>query len=92
MTIKKLTRMPYAQAHIEIDESGNTYLFSYVTLVATLTADKWLTVYGLYSRTTINHISAFVKEYCPLIDYYTAKSIYKANLRMNIETGEVENL
>mgnify|MGYP003318218650 CR=1 FL=1 len=92
MTIKKLTRMPYAQAHIEIDENGNIYLFSYVTLVATLTADKWLTVYGLYSCTTCKHISAFIKEYCPLIDYSTAKSIYKANLRMNIETGEVENL
>ena len=59
MTIKKLTKMPYANAHIEIDENGNVYLYSYVTLVAELTADKWLTVFGLYSMTTRKHISAF---------------------------------
>lgn len=39
MTIKKLLFMPYAQAHVEIDKDGNIYLFSYRTLVITLTAD-----------------------------------------------------
>ena len=63
MTIKKLTAMPYAQAHIEIDNDRNTHLFSYVTLVATITNDGWLTVYGLHSMTTRKHISAFMKEY-----------------------------
>ena len=47
MTIKKLTAMPYAQAHIEIDNDRNTHLFSYATLVATITNDGWLTVNGL---------------------------------------------
>lgn len=39
MTIKKLSAMPYAQAHVEIDAAGNVYLFSYLTLVCVLTYD-----------------------------------------------------
>ena len=89
MTIKKLTKMPYANAHIEIDENGNIYLYSYVTLVAELTADKWLTVFGLYSMTTRRHISAFCSEYCELVDYHYAKSAYEAGCSINIETGEI---
>ena len=41
MTIKKLTRMPYAQAHVEIYD-GTISLFSYVTLVADIDKDGWL--------------------------------------------------
>lgn len=89
MTIRKLTKMPYANAHIEIDENGNIYLYSYVTLVAELTADGWLTVFGLYSMTTRRHISAFCSEYCGAVDYYYAKSAYEAGCSVNIETGEI---
>lgn len=89
MTIKKLTKMPYANAHIEIDENGNIYLYSYVTLVAELTADGWLTVFGLYSMTTRKHISAFCKEYCGVVDYHYAKSAYERGCSVNTETGEI---
>lgn len=89
MTIKKLNKRPYANAHIEIDENGNIYLYSYVTLVAELTANKWLTVFGLHSMTTRHHISAFCKEYCGVVDYYYAKSAYNAGCSVNIETGEI---
>jgi hypothetical protein len=93
MTIKKLTAMPYAQAHIEIDNDRNIHLFSYVTLVATITNDGWLTVYGLYSRTTCKHISAFMKEYGGgILTYYGAKAAYEGNYRINIHTGEIEEL
>jgi len=87
MTIKKLEQMPYAQAHTEIDENGNVYLFSYTTLVAKIEND-WLTVFGLYSMTTRKHISAFMREYTPC-DYYTAKAIYEDGVKMNITTGEI---
>jgi hypothetical protein len=87
MSIKKLTKMPYAQAHVEIH--GNTInLFSYVTLVATIDADGWLTVYGLYSQTTRRHIGAFCKEYANC-DYHTAKQIYNDGYKFNIHTGEI---
>lgn len=92
MMIKKLTAMPYAQAHIEIDEDGNTALFSYVTRVATLTAEGWLTVYGLYSVTTRKHISAFCKEYCGVLTYQNAKAAYEGNYSINVYTGEIEEL
>jgi threonine aldolase len=92
ITIKKLSAMPYAQAHIEIHEDGAVSLFSYVTLVAHITADGWLTVYGLYSATTRKHISAFMREYAHPCDYYTAKAIYNDNKMINIHTGEVEDL
>ena len=88
MTIKKLSAMPYAQAHIEIDEEGNISLFSYVTRVATFSNDKFLTVYGLYSQTTRKHISAFCKEYCNTT-YANAKAAYEGKYSYNTETGEV---
>lgn len=92
MTIKKLSAMPYAQAHIEIDDNGNVALFSYVTLVATITADGWLTVNGLYSMTTRKHISVFMREYGENLDYDAAKRAYEGNYRINIYTGEIEEL
>ena len=88
MTIKKLTAMPYAQAHIAIDEKGNIYLFSYVTLVASIDSDGWLTIYGLHSRTTRRHIGCFVREYANC-EYSTAKTIYNDGYKMNIHTGEI---
>jgi threonine aldolase len=92
IAIKKLSAMPYAQAHIEIHEDGAVSLFSYVTLVAHITADGWLTVYGLYSMTTRKHISAFVREYAHPCDFQTAKAIYHDNKMINIHTGEVVDL
>lgn len=91
-TIKKLSAMPYAQAHIEITEDGHIALFSYVTLVATIDNNGWLRVYGLYSPTTRRHISAFVREYTPDCDYSIAKHIYQNDLIINIHTGEVIEL
>ena len=87
MTIKKLTAMPYAQAHVEIDEQGNIYLFSYVTLVASI-EKGWLKVYGLHSMTTRRHIGAFCREYANC-EYSTAKVIYNDGYQMNIHTGEI---
>lgn len=97
MTIKKLSRMPYAQAHVEIDDEGNTYLFSYVTMVVEITADGWLTCTGTYSQTTRRHIGAFMREYVEWPngergDYFTAKNAYLGNYRYNVNTGEVEDL
>ena len=92
MTIKKLSRMPYAQAHTETDTENTVTLFSYVTRVATLTNDGWLTTYGLYSMTTRKHISAFLKEYCTPVDYQMAKKCYEDGCQINIFTGEVVEL
>ena len=87
-TIKKLSKMPYAQAHIEKFDDGTIYLFSYTTLVAEIDADGWLTIFGLYSATTRKHISAFMREYTGL-DYQTAKACYKEDYKLNIHTGEI---
>lgn len=92
--IKVLEQMPYAQAHVRIT-NGNIYLFSYTTLVCALEKDKqgdqWLTCYGLYSNTTRKHISAFMREYTKF-DYHTAKNCYNNNYKLNLNTGEVEQL
>lgn len=90
-TIKKLTALPYAHAHVEISEDGTITLFSYVTRVAEIDSDGFLTVYGLYSMTTRKHISAFVREYTPF-DYQGAKACYEDNYKINIYTGEVISL
>ena len=96
-TIKKLSAMPYAQAHVEIDSAGNIYLFSYTTLVCEITADGWLSCFGLHSATTRHHIGAFVREYITYPngehgEYQIAKLCYTENFRFNINTGEVEDL
>ena len=87
MTIKKLSKLPYGQAFVEIDDNGNLYLWSYRTLVAKI-EDDWLTVNGLYSATTRRHISAFMSEYTKH-DYYLAKSCYENDYKINLATGEV---
>lgn len=89
MTIRKLSAMPYAQAHIEIDENGNAYLYSYVTLVASVMADGTCFCYGLYSMTTRKHISAFAREYASPLTYYSFKLMYEENISINCLTGEV---
>lgn len=88
MTIKKLTAMPYAQAHVEIFDNGEIHLFSYVTLVASIDSKGWLTIHGLYSPTTRRHIGCFVREYANC-EYSTAKTIYNGGYKMNIHTGEI---
>ena len=90
MKIKKLSAMPYAQSHVELTSENRIALFSYVTLVAEI-VDGWLYIHGLYSQTTRKHIGAFCKEYANC-DYKTAKSLYENGYRMNIHTGEVEEI
>ena len=87
--IKKLKTMPYAQAHIEI-HNDTYYLFSYVTLVATVRyeeGEKWIKCYGLYSATTRKHISAFAKEHD--LKFTDFKEIEGRPWEMNMMTGEI---
>lgn len=92
MTIKKLSAMPYAQAHIEIDEDGNISLFSYVTKVAEIDADGFVSCFGLYGRTTRKHISAFIKEYAQPLDYYDIKQAYEGGYKVSHITGEITDI
>ncbi len=84
--IKKLSAHPYAQAFVEINETG-TYLWSYRTLVVEV-EDGWVKVNGLCSATTRRHIEAFMKEYYQLT-YQTAKTLYEDGYVLNLHTGEV---
>jgi len=88
-TIRKLSAMPYAQAHIEIDDAGNISLFSYVTKVAEIDTDGFVTCFGLYSMTTRKHISAFMREYAQPLDYYDIKKAYENDYKINYLTGEI---
>lgn len=87
MTTKKLSAMPYAQAHVNLYDDGTVVLVSYTTAVIQLTPDVenggyWISISGLYSRTTIRHISAFMREYTPC-NYYLAKELYQKGLQYN---------
>ena len=89
--VKKLEKMPFANARVEISEDGKRiYLWSYKTVVAHI-INNWLIVNGLYSMTTRKHISAFMKEYCNS-NYATAKDCYENGYMLNIETGEIRFL
>lgn len=93
---KNLKYIPYGNAHIEIN-NGNVALVSYVTKVAEIDADGWLTIRGLYSMTTRKHIGAFVKE-CVIfpngehMTYQDAKWLYEHGNRFNIHTGEIQEI
>lgn len=88
---KKLAKMPYAQAHVNVDEYGAITLVSYTTEVITIDPQGWLTCTGTYSQTTRKHISAFMAEYTNLT-YKTAKDAYENNYTINIYTGEIISL
>lgn len=90
-TIRNLSAMPHAQAKVLVMDNGSFVLRSYYTGVATLTAEGWLIIHGLYSATTRRHIGCFVKEYANL-DYQTAKMLCNDGMEYNIHTGEVRNL
>ena len=89
---KKLSRMPYAQARVEIDEYGGISLVSYSTVVIIIDPQGWLSCTGTYSQTTRRHISAFMHEYGNGAGYYTAKKCYEDNAIYNIYTGEIISL
>lgn len=89
--IKKLSDMPYAQAHVEYIDDKNVYLWSYNTLVAEIT-DGWLKINGLYSATTRRHIGAFMHEYVWGGTYQLAKQLYDDRKTLDITTGEVADI
>ena len=92
MTLRKLSAMPYAQAHVEIDDNNNIYLFSYTTLVAGIYADGRCFCTGLYSMTTRKHISAFAREYANPLTYYDFKMAYENDFYINMYTGEITEI
>ena len=87
---KPLKKMPYAQATVRRYDDGTVALISYKTVVATIDKEGWVRLYGLYSRTTIRHISAFASEIGT--DYYTLKRCYRESLSYNINTKEFVSL
>ena len=91
MQKKKLKYCPYGKCYAVIDEYGAISLVSYATTVITIDPMGWLTCSGTYSRTTIKHIGAFMKEYTNLT-YHDAKRAYTGNHTINIHTGEIVSL
>lgn len=93
MSERKLSFMPYAQAKVyeyrknEGCSANKDILVSYTTQVLEIDYDKCLvTCFGLYSRTTRKHISAFMRE--KGMNYYIAKDCYEDNMQYNFVTGE----
>ena len=86
--IKKLSAMPYSQAHVEIIDKNNVYLWSYTTSVAKI-ENGWVTINRLYSATTRRHIGCFMREYVKGGSYQLAKQLYFDNWIYNMHTGEI---
>lgn len=88
--IYRLRKHPYAQCFIK-DSENELILQSYSTDV--IIVDKCtgnFTCTGLYSATTRRHISAFLMEYFPNVDFKTVKKIAGTPLTYNVRTGEVK--
>ena len=91
MKMRKLKYCPYGRTYATVDEHGAISLVSYSTTVIVIDPMGWLTCTGTYSRTTIRHISAFMKEYTNLT-YQDAKNAFRGNHAINIYTGEIQPL
>ena len=83
---KDLEFMPYAQAGVNVTNYGDTVIYtlrSYCTNILALyvnvkTGAKFLEIGQVnYSRSTMRHVSAFLKEYLPpYITYHFLRDIY----------------
>lgn len=81
-TIKRLSDHASASAKVRIntDENGvirSIDLISYTTRVITIEYredGRFIECTGTYSATTARHISWFVREYAPDLNYYTFKN------------------
>lgn len=96
MSMHKFAGHESAQAGYTIDRNGCT-LQSYSTHVATVDNEGWLTVKGLYSRTTIKHIGWFMKMLADKynnksLTYHLAKQLYLGGMTMNLLTGECQTI
>lgn len=85
---KRLAFCPYGSAGVVFNDNG-IHLISYTTLVCSIDNNGFLSCTGVYSRTTMKHIGAFLKEYAPNLCYHDAKKAYENNYAINIHTGEI---
>lgn len=101
---KRLRYLPCGQAGVRIDykwknnkDVSTIRLMSYSTVAAVFYRQKMLEVKNLQSRTTIRHVSCFIREFCPGITYQMAKKAYQKNcyldcvhkLYIDKDTGKV---
>ena len=87
MTIEKIKGHEQASVKVYKYDDGSETLVSYTTAVVNIDAEGWISVTGLYSRTTIKHIGWFMRERG--LSYQTAKALYMNNKMMNLYTGEI---
>lgn len=77
---KKLKYMSYAQAGI-INDNNIITLISYETEILQLKENRLYILFNpSYSRSTIKHVIAFLKEYVMSLSYYDIKQAYLNNL------------
>lgn len=87
-TISKLKDHPYAQCCV-IDDGRQIILRSYNTDVIIFNPFTGVLICtGLYSMTTRRHISNFLKEYLPTVNYQTVKKIAANNTEYNVYGGK----
>lgn len=86
-TFKSNNGHEHAKTYVRIYDNNAVELVSYTTTVITITPEGWLSCSGLYSRTTIKHISWFMRERG--FTYYLAKALYLNGKEFNVYTGEI---
>lgn len=91
---RSLKYKPYAQAGVVLDDEGVT-LVSYESPIIRLHCDaiEFFNTAPDYSRTTISHVSAFLKEYAPTISYFQVKKAFNTDAlnEWHIVDGDLVN-
>lgn len=89
-TVSSINGHKYANVRVLISDDNTVRLISYTTTVIEIDSKGWLTINGLYSRTTIKHIGWFMRERG--MTYQLAKQLYNDGMKYNVYTGEIANL
>lgn len=91
---RALEYKPFAQAGVVLDDEGAT-LVSYESPIIRLHCDaiEFFNTAPDYSRTTISHVSAFLKEYAPTISYFQVKKAFNTDAlnEWHIVDGDLVN-
>lgn len=88
-----LEYLPYGSCGtVFIKKDKNPALKSYQTFVLQKDVNGYVQCTGIYSRTTIKHIAAWLKEFAPKISYHTMKQCYIKNLAIHAENGNIVEL
>lgn len=90
---KNLSYCPHGSCGIVVNANNEIILVSYTSPIIWYNPDEKTISFGYtapdYSRTTIKHVSSFLKEYIPSISYQDVKRLYYQDYEKTYKISEI---